>query len=180
MTAQTTFYGPVLEKLNARDSAIHDYMTEISENYNFLYSRNRRLEDENESLRKDNLIFKQSNSDPQVLQNLRESNSELQRKITNNYEDYKKVQDNLMNKIEELQKVTEKNTQLLQEVGKLKEKASSLDKNLKIKESSLVEVSGELTNVTSDRVQLIQMRDSLQTEVTNLKNENNQVEVACH
>jgi len=175
MASQSAFFESAFEKLNQRDSIIQNYLTELTENYNSLYVKNRKLEDENESLRKDNLIYKQSNSDPQAMQNLRETNSDLQRRITQNYEDYKKVQDNLMTKIEDVQGLTEKTNQLTKENKTLKEKVNSLEKNLKMKETNLEEMAGELENIKKDRDQLLTLKDGLQNEVTSLKNENNQV-----
>lgn len=175
MTAQTAIHSSVLQKLSDRDSIFPNFIFEITENYNQLYLRNRKLEDENESLKKDNLIYKQSNSDPQALQNLREANADLQRKITNNYEDHKKLQETLIGKIEENTRLTEKNTELVQENTKFKEQVSSLDKNLKTKEQELKEKEKELENVTNDRNRAMQMHDSLKNEVTKLTNENNQV-----
>jgi len=175
MATQSAFFESALDRLSQRDLVIQHYLTELTENYNSLYLKNRKLEDENESLRKDNLIFKQSNSDPHALNNLRETNSDLQRRITQNYEDYKKVQDNLLSKIEDVQGLTEKSGQLGKDNKILKEKVNSLEKNLKMKETNLAEMGEELANVTKDRNQLLSLKDGLQTEVTNLKNENNQL-----
>ena len=171
----TTFYDSALQKLSKRDERFQSYLTEITESYNSLYQRNRKLEDENESLRKDNLYYKQSNTDPQVLQNLRENNGELQRRMTQTYEDLTRVQDSLMNRLEEVKRLTEENRKLTEENTNLKERAANLDKNLKKKTADFDEITKELENVTNDRNQLLTVRDSFQDEITKLKNENNQV-----
>lgn len=165
----------VLQKLDERDSQIQPYIWNILENYNILYSKNRKLEDELSFLKKENLMYKQTTINPQVLQDAIDSKEGLQKKLTQSYEDYKKVQDSLLNRVEEVLRLNDLNNQLVNQSSKYKQRASNFEKNLRIKENSLIEIAQELTEVMNTRNQLLVARDNLQDEVTKLRTENNQV-----